>query len=481
MFTQSLGEKEMVKISVKNIFSKDNSDDNCILHDQWDKNHSKLLTIQNMFKSEYEKGNSELVKNLRAWTKSHEQQDDINKVVSVAQELRTSFDVEAFVTIGIGGSDLGARTLHRALNSSQHNLLTKEDRGGAPEMYFCGDTFDPHELYDLLFYLKKKGILFNTIFNVISKSGTTPETIASFLIIKKELERALEKEGRNPEEYATYIVATTGLNEKSALYQLNEKQAIPFRAMLPVPDGVGGRFSFASPVGLLSLAVSTNSNKLSIKERIDLAVRGLKDAENSVYKDPFHQENVAFQLALANVMAENIGKHTLVFYPYAKILDVVGAWYTQLSTESLQEEGQGQNVVATCGPTGNHSLLNGLLNGPNDKIILFIKVGSFSKEYDFQVPKNTGIGGDLTALEGRFLGEIQNISQQGTEINFTNNNVLNTTISLPHIDEYTLCRLLYCLEASVAVEGELRNIGKLTYLQNGVEGYKNEVRRILNA
>jgi len=172
-------------------------------------------------------------------------------------------------------------------------------------------------------------------------------------------------------------------------------------------------------------------------------------------------------------------KTRIVFYPYAKTLRVLGDWYTQLSTESMQEHGKGQNVIVATGPTGNHSILNGILNGPRDKVVLFFQIESMNSDKDYIIPKGSRIGGELEALEGKSLSFIQNVSQQGTEINLTQNGVPNLTVSIPQIDAYHLFKLMYHLEVSIAVEGEMRGLGRLTYEQSAVEGYKEEVRRLL--
>lgn len=469
-----------MKIAINNVYDQRINPDDRIEHEEIQDTLATIAGIQHRFQEEA-KDYKKLVADLRAWTKSHEQEETIDQVISVATEIREAFEPAAFVTIGIGGSDLGSRTLHACLSSSQHNLLSPQARGGAPEVYFTGDTFDPYELYDILEILEERGLLLRTIYNVISKSGRTSETIASFLVIKERLEKALTSEGRDPAEYAQYIVATTGLNEASALYVLNQKQKIKFRALLPVPDGVGGRFSFASPVGLLYVAVTANTKKETIRERIAEAIKGLRDAEKSIYMDPLAPENIASNIAIVNYLAEKKGKTSVCFYPYAKTLKLIGDWYTQLSTESLQEKAQGQNVIATSGPTGNHSILNGIINGPRDKVVLFIKVEEFDAEKDFTIPKGSGIGGELEVLEGKQFGFIQNASQLGTELNFTNNGVLNMTVTIPAINTYTIFRLMYCLEGAVAFEGELRGLGRLTYEQSGVEGYKQETRRVLSA
>lgn len=470
-----------LSINVSNLFAKPIAAKDRLNRKEWDGAKGRLVEIQKKFKNEKASGYDTLVENLRAWTVSHERKKDIEETLKLAKKIREKIKPKAFVTIGIGGSDLGGRVLHGVLNNTQHNQLSEKARGGAPEMYFTGDTFEPNELHDILQVLKERRILTQTIFNVISKSGRTSETIGAFLVIKKELEAELVKEGKKPEEALKFFVATTGLNKNSALFTMDEKSETKFLGLLPVPDGVGGRFSFASPVGLLSLLVSANLNETTLEKRLEEAVSGLKDAEKETYENPMGDTNIAYNLALSNFLIQKKGKPNLIFYPYSKILKVLGDWFTQLSTESIQEKGEGQNVIATSGPTGNHSLLNGILNGPRDKVVVFFRVENMDSKKDFSIPKGSGIGGELEALEGRKLSFIQNVSQQGTEINFTQNGVPNLTISIPKLDPYHLTKLMYHLEAAVAVEGELGGLGRLTYEQSGVEGYKQEVRRILNS
>ena len=300
-----------MELDISSLFSSSMEYGERIERDIFEANRELLEAVQNKFRREQEEGYDTLAKNLRAWSKSHERKEDIQAVIDVANDIRENFEAEAFVVVGIGGSDLGTRTIHQALNPWYHNLMSREERGNAPMLFFTGDSFDPAPLYNLLQMLKSRGILDRTIFNVISKSGTTTETVAAFLIIKDFLEKHLRKRGIGEEHYAEQIVATTGLNRKSVLYTLNEKQRIKFRAMLPVPDGVGGRFSFASPVGLLTLAVSANDRKESVETRVKNAMQGLKDGEKDLYSDVFDRRNIAYQLALINKMYEEKGKNII--------------------------------------------------------------------------------------------------------------------------------------------------------------------------
>ena len=128
---------------------------------------------------------SALERELRAWTRSHLQGEDIDQVAALATRAREEFSV--LVTIGVGGSDLSARVFHDSLNHPYHNLLSPEERGGAPEVYFSGDTFDPRKLMGLLEMLKARNLLQKTLFNVISKSGTTTQTMATLMVIRDAL------------------------------------------------------------------------------------------------------------------------------------------------------------------------------------------------------------------------------------------------------------------------------------------------------
>ena len=121
------------------------------------------------------------------------------------------------VTVGVGGSDLSARVFHDALNHPYHNLLSPEERGGAPEVYFTGDTFDPHKLMGLLGMLKARNLLQKTLFNVISKSGTTTETMATLMVIRDAL---------GDVRWQQQVLATTGLTPESVLFRMHEQCSI---------------------------------------------------------------------------------------------------------------------------------------------------------------------------------------------------------------------------------------------------------------
>ena len=433
-----------------------------------------LQKIYLLFQEEASAPLADLEGELRAWTRSHLQTEDIAQVSALAARAREDFSV--LVIIGVGGSDLSARIFHDSFNHSYHNLLSVEARGGAPEVYFTGDTFDPRKLVGLLEILKARKLLHKTLFNVISKSGTTTETMATLMVIRDALDDA---------SWQQHVLATTGLTADSVLFRMHEQSPFYGGTLLPVPDGVGGRFSAFSPVGLFFLATTAGKGETP-DIRIQAALEGVQQAHENFNLSYEHQDNVAYQLARWIHLAEEVdgtkhpSKNTIVFYNYADN-SCLGEWFVQLYTESIQERGGGANVINAKGPTSNHSILNGIIAGPRDKVILFIhweELGS-----DLMLPMDAGMDNTLTDLEGLSMTHMQTASYRGTALDFRENGVSNATLTLPKRDVQSVCQLMRILMDTIAVKGRLQGLhldndggNELTYLQDGVEGYKRNFR-----
>ncbi|MDE0485114.1 MAG: hypothetical protein OXI67_21265 [Candidatus Poribacteria bacterium] len=433
----------------------------------------RLEDIQALFKAEVDAPLSVLEQNLRAWTRSHLQTEHIQQVLALSNKARSDFS--AFVTVGIGGSDLSARVFHEIANHPYHNLLSTAERGEAPEIYFTGDTFDPVRLKALLEMLKSRNLLHKTLFNVISKSGKTGETLATLMIIRDRLQQEFG-------EWRNQIIATTGLTEKSLLYQFHQESA--FYGILPVPEGVGGRFSAFSPVGLFFLAMTAGIGETP-EDRINAAIDGIQRADESFQLPYAHPNNTAYHLALwLDSVEKYYGAGSIVFYNYADN-SRLGEWFVQLYTESIQERGIGSNVIAAKGPTSNHSILNGILAGPRDKAVVFIHWEDLGA--DLIIPGgNEGDG--LEAFERLSMNDSQTASYRGTEMDFTDKDIPNATLTLPSRDISNVCQLMRTLMDTVAVKGKLQEFHladgilvlseELTYHQSAVEGYKQRTEQI---
>ncbi|MDE2889415.1 MAG: hypothetical protein OXR72_14505 [Gemmatimonadota bacterium] len=435
-----------------------------------------LGAIHDLFAMEASLAPNTLAQYGRAWTRSHLQDGDIKQVVDLANRARDEF--AALVTLGIGGSDLSARVFHDVLDPPYHNLLPADERGGAPEVYFTGDTFDPRRLGALLDMLTRRGMLHRTLFNVISKSGRTGETVSALMVVRDRLSRQAVK------DWHGHIVATTGPDARSALSQSHPERPFYGDALLPVPEGVGGRFSAFSPVGTFFLAMTAGTG-MSPGSRVREMLEGVRWAE-ARWRLPWPDErNIACRLARWLHLQERYGrKQALVFYNYADNRRL-GDWFQQLYDESLQERGGGLHVVPAVGPAGNHSVLNGIVGGRADRVVLFIHWENLGR--DLKIPDGAEIGGEMAAFGGLRMGEAQSASYLGTARDFSARGIPNATLHVVRRDERHLGALMRVLMDTVAVKGRLQGqhvnvdgdvdpAADLTYAQDGVEGYKQRTR-----
>ena len=147
----------------------------------------------------------------------------------------------------------------------------------------------------------------------------------------------------------------------------------------------------------------------------------------------------------------------------------------------FKNAGAGPNVINAKGPTSNHSILNGIIAGPRDKVVLFIHWEELGP--DLVLPKDTGMDRKLTDFEGLSMTHLQTASYRGTALDFSENNVPNATLTLPKRDIQSVCQLMRLLMDTIAVKGKLQDLhldtdggNELTYLQDGVEGYKRKFR-----
>ncbi|MBI5125956.1 MAG: glucose-6-phosphate isomerase, partial [Planctomycetes bacterium] len=187
------------------------------------------------------------------------QKETSEEIKRIDRELRSW--VKDFVVLGIGGSALGNIALHQALNPP---YISGHEN---PRIHVI-DTIDP----DLFDGLLKSLDLKHTVFNVISKTGTSMETVAQFLIVRKRLKDSLGS------AYRRHIITTTD-PEDGALRRLAEREGY---GQLFIPKGVGGRYSVLSPVGLLSAAVSG----INIDELLAGAAEMDKSASGGLEENP---------------------------------------------------------------------------------------------------------------------------------------------------------------------------------------------------
>ncbi len=382
----------------------------------------------------------------------------VNQIIDTAAFVRNN--AENFVVLGIGGSALGPIAMQQAICHLHHNDLGKE-KTGSPRI-FVEDNIDPERMAALLDVID----IDRTVFNVITKSGSTSETMAQLLIITRILiDRFGERGVRD------HLIATTD-KEKGNLVGIAKKYNL--RTFI-VPDGVGGRFSELCPVGLLPAAVS------GIDIRALLAGAEYMDGLCSE-ADPM--KNPALMLAGLEVLAmENHGANIGVLMPYADSLKYMADWYAQLWAESLgkkkiTENGTlrfGQTPVKSLGVTDQHSQVQLYTDGPFDKTITFIGVEKFRREVG--IPHAFDDIPGVAFLSGHSLNELINAERVATEHAVTASGHMNKTIILPEVNEFTIGQLIMLFELQTAFAGELLGID--AFDQPGVEEGKNATYALL--
>lgn len=391
------------------------------------------------------------VNKMMAWTQlPTEQTQVVTQIKAEAERIRNRFD--AFVVLGIGGSALGPLAVQQALCDLHHNELPAERRK-APKLY-VEDNIDPERMVSLLNILD----LEKTCFNVITKSGNTSETMSQFLIITDLLK---QKFG---DAYGEHIVVTTDAT-KGNLRKIADEGGL---TSFIVPDGVGGRFSELSPVGLLAAAVTG----VDIDELLaGAAFMDERTAENDPFKNP------ALFAAGVMYMAIQKGLNIHVMMPYADSLKYFSDWYCQLWAESLGKSHRrdrsirpvGQTPVRALGATDQHSQVQLYTEGPDDKVITFLNVGKYRRS--ITIPVGYEQFSDIAFLSGHTLGELLTIEQQATEYALLKAAKPSWSINLPVVNAFTVGQLLFFFEMMTAYAGELLDIN--AFDQPGVEEGKN--------
>lgn len=394
---------------------------------------------------------------MTGWADLPYNQDEIcDDIIKTANDIRDKFDY--FVVLGIGGSALGPIAAFQALCHLHYNDLTKEKRNG-PKFY-VEDNVDPERMQALLDVIDVE----KTMFNVITKSGATSETMTQYLIIMDILN---EKLGDKASEH---MIATTSAKKGNLIKIAKEKGLKTFY----IPDGVGGRFSELCPVGLLPAAVLG----IDIKEFLSGAAY-----MDGLCKDADATKNPALMSALLSYLSMKNGKNISVMMPYADGLKYIADWYCQLWAESLgktvDRSGKaiyaGQTPVKSLGVTDQHSQVQLYTEGPFDKVTTFLAVDNYRNT--FVISDGCPDIPDVNFLCGHTMNELIQAERTATEYALTVKHRLNRTVYLPEINAFTLGELLFFFELETAYAGEMLDID--AYNQPGVEGGKNATYALL--
>lgn len=372
---------------------------------------------------------------------------DISHLKNLQKEVAGKFDT--LVVLGIGGSALGNTALATALTHSYQQI--KNPKG---MRLFVTDNVDPDWFSDLFDVIN----LDKTLFNVISKSGGTAETMSQFLHVWNLL---VTKYGEKAKDH---MIATT---DPKAGFLLDIANELGLRKFV-VPDGVGGRFSVLTDVGLLS--------SILIGIDIDELLAGAADMEKRCQTDDL-TKNPAYLNALLHFAYDTKKKKSIsVMMTYSSILRHMSDWYCQLWGESLgkrydltgKEVNVGQTPVKAVGPTDQHSQSQLYCEGPDDKIFTLIEVEKNHRDMTFTNPFKGNGGTDY--LHGHGMNELIRAELEGTAIALADAKRPVLKVIFPEVSAFTVGQFIMMYEIQTAMAGKLYQINP--YDQPGVEAAK---------
>ena len=372
---------------------------------------------------------------------------------------RLAKEVDRVVVLGIGGSYMGARALFEACCHPYHNEISRKRRGGRPRIYFEGNNADNDAVQGLLDLVEGSddwGII------VISKSGGTLETAVAFRIFLDALRKSC---GGDVEKFRRRVIPITG--DSGRLRDLAD--ALGCNDIFPIPDGVGGRYSILSAVGLLPAAVMG----LDVQHLLEGAA-----AMNERFRTAPPLDNPVLGLR-RHVAADGNpprGHHPRAFHLGQGARSASGCGTTSFLSESLGKNGQGATPLTVVNTRDLHSRGQQHQEGRRDKLITNLVVEKTHRE-PVAIERSEFDQDKLNALSGKTLPDILPAAYRGTNQAYAEDYRRTATIRLPRLDEGSLGQLFQMLMLATVVEGRL--VGINPYGQPGVEAYKKNMTAIL--
>ncbi len=346
--------------------------------------------------------------------------------------------------LGIGGSALGPISLLSSLKEKCHSGI---------RFHFMENP-DPTDWKSTLHLLRPE----TTLVCIVTKSGITFETVAQAL---------LSFEWMRKERWKTHLVIISD-PIRGDLKEFATQEGIPTLAIAP---SVGGRFSIFTPVGLFAAALAG----LSVQDFL----LGAKQVRDYTEKTPIEKNPV---FVLAHHLTQHYPKRPIhICMPYSTRLRQFGSWFTQLWGESLGKNGKGFTPVAAQGATDQHSLLQLLKDGPDDKVTFFITVDQVEDEVKIpRAPQSVErkVFPAFRILEGHSLHELMVIEYRATAMVLTKQNRPHFTVRLDRLDERSLGALYFAFSTLAAYTGTLWDVNPFD--QPGVEESKIYIRQALN-
>jgi glucose-6-phosphate isomerase len=352
---------------------------------------------------------------------------NIDNIINFANKQ----DIDIVAVIGIGGSSLGAEAIYNFLNSKNHYIR---------KLIFF-DTTDPIAIENKIHLIQNN----RTMFLVISKSGTTVESISILKYIDTKFK--LNKDN---------LVVITDKN--SPLEKFAETRNLK---IFYIPDNVGGRYSVLTAVGLLPLAlVGVNINELIYGAKI------LKDSFFSTKNSQIIIKKASYYAKHSDIFTSN------ALFSYSESLRSFNSWYVQLWGESLGKreissaKKVGLTPIGLIGPTDQHSFLQLIMEGKTDKTLTVIKIKDF--ENNLTIPENNFENLEsLNILNNIKFANLINMQADSIIEAIQSIEIPLDVIELDNISEKSIGELIYYYELLTALVAMQLDIN--AYDQPGVE------------
>jgi glucose-6-phosphate isomerase len=391
-------------------------------------------------------------------------ESELGRIMSAAAKLREK--VDRVVILGIGGSYMGAKALMDACCQPYFNELTRAERGGYPRIYFEGNNIDNDASQGLLHLLgTQQGTTPETRWGivVISKSGETLETAVAF----RQFMGALVKScGGDVAKAAELVIPVTGVTGRLA--DLSKAIGCKPEVTFPVPDGVGGRFSILSAVGLVPAALM-GLDVIRLLQGASAMTKHFREAkadENTVLKF----------VSVCHLMETRRMANLRILCMWGKSLECAGLWYDQLLAESLGKRLLGATPLTTVNTRDLHSRAQQHQQGRRDK--LFVNVIIDKWRFDsLAVGKSDFDQDKLNDIAAKTLPELMTAAIQGTNEAYKSDGRPTIDLHLPTTDVTVMGQYFQWLMIATVVEGRLLGINP--YGQPGVQMYKAAMKRIL--
>jgi len=351
----------------------------------------------------------------------------IDKILEFAKSVKH----KNVVVIGIGGSSLGAEAIYSFLNSKNHY-----DK----KLLFL-DTTDPIVIENRLASID----INSTLFMIISKSGTTVESISilKYLDEKRKFDRD------------NLIVIT---DKGSPLEKFGESRNLN---IFHIPNNVGGRYSVLSVVGLVPLAVIGINIKELLKGAKELKERFFSEKDNHI---------LAKKSTYYSKISEQYSSNCL--FSYSEVFRGFNSWYVQLWAESLGKKqihstmNVGLTPIGLIGPTDQHSFLQLIMEGKADKTVTVLKIKDFGT--DISVPDiSLPYLEKLDIANNIKFADLINLQAESTIEALDKIGVPLDVITLESIGEKSIGELIYYYELLTALVARQLDIN--AYDQPGVE------------